>query len=151
MSHVAKSAEFSLTPSGYTLVAKLSLAVAAALVIALLPIILLAKSIGLLLLLVVGYSFCQRFSQQKPERLVVVGTDAEYWRLMPPVDNKRVGYEIAVDVRLESRQFVTAYLVILYFRTLQGERLIRVIPRDSLSGGEHRILRKMLLARTSCD
>jgi hypothetical protein len=38
--------------------------------------------------------------------------------------------------------------VILYFRTQQGDRVIRIIPRGSLSGEEHRILRKLLLVRT---
>jgi len=148
MSHVAKSAEFSLTPSKYTLAAELGLAICASLLVAILPILLWAKIASLLFLLAVGIRFYLHFRRQKPERLFVVDGAGDCWRLVSPPKNKRGGREVAVDLRLEPRQFVTVYLVILYFRTLQGDRLLRIIPRDSLSAEEHRVLRKLLFART---
>jgi hypothetical protein len=151
MSHVTKPAEFSLTPSRYTLFAKLSLAMAAGLLIALLPILLMVKIVSLLILLVAAYRFYRNYCEQKPERLFVVDSDADCWRLISPLRIKQKGMGKAIDLQLEPSQFVTAHLVILYFRSLQGARFVRVIPRDSLSAEEHRLLRKLLLSRTSCD
>ena len=151
MSHVAKSAEFSLTPSRYTLTAKLGLAIAAGLIVAILPIVAMAKITGLLFLFAVGFSFYCDFCRQSPERLFVVDGDADSWRLVSTPENKQNARDVAVDLQLEPSQFVTVYLVILYFRTEQGDRLLRIIPRDSLSGEEHRILRKLLLNRASRD
>lgn len=148
MSHVAKSAEFSLTPSRYTLIAKLGLAIASGLLVIVLPILPMAKIAGLLFLLAACLSFYLNFRRQCPERLFVVDSDADCWRLVSSAKNKRNGREVTVDLQLEPSQFVTVYLVILYFRTDQGDRLLRIIPRDSLSGEEHRILRKLLLTRT---
>jgi hypothetical protein len=151
MSHVAKPAKFSLTPSRYTLTAKLGLAIAAGLTVAILPIVPMAKIAGLLLLLAVGLSFYYDFCRQSPEQLFVVDGDTDSWRLVSMSKNKQNGRGVAVDLQLEPSQFVTVYLVILYFRTEQGGRLLRIIPRDSLSGEEHRILRKLLLNRASRD
>ncbi len=151
MSHVAKSAEFSLTPSKYVLVAQLSLAVCAGLLVAILPILLWAKIASLLFLLAVAISFYLNFRRQNSERLFVVDGDADCWRLISLSGNRQRGGEEAIDLQLEASQFVTAYLVILYFRTPQGRRLNRVIPRDSLAPEEHRILRKLLLATTNRD
>lgn len=147
MSHVAKSAEFRLFPSRYTLTAKLGLAIAASLLVAVLPILPMAKIAGLLILLAVAVNVYLDFRRQFPERLFVVDGDADCWRLVSSPKNNQNGREVAVDLQLEPSQFVTVYLVILYFRTLEGERLLRVIPRDSVSGEEHRILRKLILTR----
>ena len=151
MSHVAKSAEFSLTPSKYVLIAQLILVVCAGLLVAIMPILLWAKIASLLFLLVAGIRFHLDFRRQNSEQLFIVDGDADCWRLLSLSGNGLHGGEAAVDLQLEPSQFVTAYLVILYFRTQQGVRLTRVIPRDSLSREEHRILRKLLLARTSLD
>ena len=148
MSHVAKSAEFSLTPSRYTLIAKLGLAIASGLLVIVLPILPMAKIAGFLFLLAACLSFYLNFHRQCPERLFVVDSDADCWRLVSSAKNKQGGREVTIDLQLEPSQFVTVYLVILYFRTQQGGRVLRIIPRDSLSGEEHRILRKLLLART---
>ena len=151
MSHVAKSAEFSLNPSRYALYARLGIVFIAGFLVAALPILLFAKISGLIFLLAAGYSFYQHFCQQAPEQLFALDIDANSWRLISPVKNQPGGGGEAVDLRLEPSQFVTAYLVILYFRSLQDGRLVRVIPRDSMSGDEHRILRKLLLSRANCD
>jgi hypothetical protein len=148
MSHVAKSAEFSLTPSRYTFSAKLGLTIASGLLVAVLPILPVAKIAGLLFLFAVGLGLHIDFRRQCPERLFVVDGDADCWRLVSSPINKQDGREVTVDLQLEPSQFVTVYLVILYFRTQQGDRVIRIIPRGSLSGEEHRILRKLLLVRT---
>ncbi len=149
MSRVAKSAEFSLSPSRYVLFAQLGLGICAGLLVALLPILLLAKIAGLLLILAVCGHFYVDFRRQKPERLWIADSDAQRWCLSLSADCQDL--EEAIELQLEPSQFVTAYLVILYFRDRRGARLIRVIPKDSLMPQEHRILRKLLLARTSCD
>jgi|TARA_B110000879_G_scaffold209240_1_gene296490 hypothetical protein len=157
MIHVAKPAEFSLSPSRYTLFAKLILVFAAGVLATLLPILLLAKIAGLLFLFIAACRFCYYFHRQNTQRLFVVDADAGHWRLMSAVTGQSSGRVVTTDLQLEPSQFVTAYLVILYFRipqdfrTQQGTRLVVVVPRDSLSGEQHRILRKLLLSRTSCD
>ena len=159
MSHVPKSAEFSLSPSRYTLYAELGFTAVVGLVVATAPILLWAKAGGLLFLLVVGYGFYHRFRQQYPVRLFVLDSKTDSWRLILEVKRKKGqgSREVKVDLQLMPSQFVTAYLVILYFKSLQdfkslqGAKLIRVIPRDSLSGEEHRLLRKLLIARTACS
>ena len=151
MSHVAKPAEFSLASSRYTLFAKLILVFAAGVLVILLPILLLAKVAGLLFLFFAACSFGYCFRRQNTQRLFVVDADAGHWRLMSAAAGQSSGRAVTTDLQLEPSQFVTAYLVILYFRSQQGTRLVLVVPRDSLSGGQHRILRKLLLSRTSCD
>jgi len=142
MSHVAKTAEFRLYPSKYFLYAKLGLAVAAGLIIAVAPILLWAKVVGLYIVLAVGYRFYANFCRQSPERLFVVDDQLECWRLVSQTSGEN-------ELRLEPTQFVTGYLVVLYLRDLQGIRLTRVIPRDSLSEEDHRLLRKLLISRNS--
>lgn len=151
MSHVPKSAEFSLYPSVYFLYAKLGLALVAALLIGLSPILLCPKLAGLLLLIALCYYFFRHFRQQKPERLVVLPGDSDYWCLVS-LDNGNAGFGDRagiIELQLMPSQFVSEPLVILYFRTLQGKRIHRVIPADSLAANEHRLLRKLLLARSS--
>ncbi|MFQ3223093.1 MAG: hypothetical protein ACI9BG_001587 [Parasphingorhabdus sp.] len=52
-----------------------------------------------------------------------------------------------VELRLQAGQFVTAFLVILYFKTSAGKPVLRVVPRDALSASEHRLLRQLIMAR----
>ncbi|MDG1818924.1 MAG: hypothetical protein P8H31_03735 [Porticoccaceae bacterium] len=140
MSHVAKTAEFRLYPSKYFLCAKLGLAVAAGLIIAAAPILLWAKVVGLFIALAVGYSFYNDFCRQSPEQLFVLDTGMDCWRLVSQASGEN-------ELRLEPTQFVTGYLVVLYFKDLQGTRFTRIIPRDSLSEEDHRLLRKLLISR----
>jgi hypothetical protein len=148
MSHAAKPAEFSLSPSKYFLVTQLGLTICAGLLVAVLPILLFAKIVTLFFILAACVNFYLSFRRQKPQRLRVVDGDAHRWRMLSlSGDSQQI--EEVVDLQLEPNQFVSTYLVILYLRDYQGVRLTQVIPRDSLSPQEHRVLRKLLLARAS--
>lgn len=54
-------------------------------------------------------------------------------------------------VSLRKQQFVTRHLLVLYFKTEQGEKISQVIPRDALPKKQHIRLRKLIIAwsRTS--
>jgi len=52
-----------------------------------------------------------------------------------------------IDLLLQPRQFVMRNLVILFFKTTDGAALVRVLPADAMPAGQHRLLRKLLLAR----
>ena len=153
MSHVPKSAEFSLYPSRYFLYAKLGLALVAALIIGFSPLLPWAKTAGLLFFAVLSCGFYRNFRQQLPERLFVLAGDTGSWRLISSVKIKVASGRRPVTIKLQlmPSQFVSESLVILYFKTVQGKRISRVLPRDRLVANEHRLLRKLLLARPSCD
>ena len=147
MSHVEKTAEFRLYPSRYFLCAKFGLAIAASLIIAAAPILFWAKVVGLFIVLAVAYRFYDDFCRQSLEQLFVLDAEMECWRLVSQSSSENKLRGCAVELRLEPTQFVTGYLVVLYLRDLQGIRLTRVIPRDSLSEEDHRLLRKLLISR----
>ena len=145
MSHVPRSAEFSLSPSRHYFYAQLGLVIAGGTVVAISPVLPLAKIAGLLLFLAAGIGLCCHFRQQLPTKLLLMDSETHSWRLISQAD----GQTITTDLVLKPTQFVTSYWVILYFKVVEGGRLSLVIPRDSLSGEQHRQLRKLLLNRTS--
>ena len=72
----------------------------------------------------------------------------EILRWKPAADHWIVGAgQTRVELRLQAGQFVTAFLIILYFKTSAGKPVLRVVPRDALSAAEHRLLRQLLMAR----
>ena len=52
------------------------------------------------------------------------------------------------ELRLKSDQFVTARLVIIYFKTPKGSVIKRVITRDVMTTADHHKLRVLLPARS---
>lgn len=145
MSHAPRSAEFSLCPSRHYFYAQLGLVIAGGIVVAISPIILLAKIAGLVLFLAAGMGIYYHFLRQQPTQLFMLDSETQSWRLISRQD----GRDSSTELVLGPTQFVTSYWVILYFEVVDGGRLSLVVPRDSLPGDQHRQLRKLLLNRTN--
>ena len=151
MSLVPESAEFHLSRSKYYLIARLLLvALAAALIIAL-PLIAWARVLSLLCLCIAAFWFIVDYRCQGSERLLLLDGATDRWRLLSATGpHARLAQEAAaVELQLAPNQFVTRHLVIVYFRTEQGKSIVRVLPSDSLSPQEHRLLRMLLIDRSS--
>ena len=141
MSPVPNSAEFQLRPSFYYLCARLGLVAIAAALITVLPLLIWAKLVGLLCLGLAGCWFAIDYRGQGSEKLIVLDASEDCWRLVSASET--------VDLVLMPTQFVTRRLVIAYFKLPQGRQIVRVLPRDSLSAQQHRLLRMLLIQRPS--
>ena len=141
MSPVPNSAEFQLSPSFYYLSARLVLVVLASVLMALLPILIWAKIIGLLCLGLAAWWLIVSYRGQGAEKLILLDASEDRWRLQSASET--------VELVLAPTQFVTRHLVIAYFKLPQGRQIVRVLPRDSLSAPQHRLLRMVLIGRDS--
>ena len=141
MSPVPNSAEFQLSPSFYYLSARLVLVVLASVLMALLPILIWAKIIGLLCLGLAAWWLIVNYRGQGAEKLILMDASEDRWRLQSASET--------VELVLAPTQFVTRHLVIAYFKLPQGRQIVRVLPRDSLSAPQHRLLRMVLIGRDS--
>jgi len=139
MSPVPNSAEFQLSPSFYYLSARLVLVVLAAVLIALLPLLVWAKISGLLCLGLAACWLIVDYRGQNPEKLILLDASEDRWCLRSASET--------VPLVLAPTQFVTRHLVIAYFKLPQGRQIARVLPRDSLSASQHRLLRLVLVRR----
>jgi len=139
MSPVPNSAEFQLSPSFYYLSARLVLVVLAAVLMALLPLLVWAKISGLLCLGLAACWLIVDYRGQSPEKLVLLDASEDRWCLRSASET--------VQLVLAPTQFVTRHLVIAYFKLPQGRQIVRVLPRDSLSTSQHRMLRVVLVRR----
>ena len=52
------------------------------------------------------------------------------------------------EFRLHSDQFITDWLIIIYFRTSEGDVFRRAIAKDVVNPTEHHQLRSLLLSRS---
>jgi len=139
MSLAPNSAEFQLSSSFYYLCARLGLVIIAAALIVLLPLIIWAKITGLLCLGLAACWFVVGYRGQGSEKLILLDASEDRWRL--------VSASKTVELVLAPTQFVTRHLVIAYFKLPQGQQIVRVLPRDSLSAPQHRLLRMLLIGR----
>ena len=140
MSPAPNSAEFQLHPSFYYVCARLGLVAIASALVAVLPILILAKLAALLCLGLAGCWLVVDYRGQGAEKLIVLDASEDRWRLVSALKT--------VELVLMPTQFVTRYLVIVYFKLPQGRQIVRVLPRDSLSAQQHRLLRMLLIERT---
>jgi len=145
MSPVPNSAEFQLRPSFHYLCARLGLVAIAAGLIAVLPLLIWAKLAALLCLGLAACWFVVNYRGQGVEKLIVLDASEDRWRLVT-ASGAESG---AVELLLAPTQFVTRHLVIAYFKLPEGRQMVRVLPRDSLSEPQHRLLRMLLIARAS--
>ncbi|MCT2530054.1 hypothetical protein N2382_04210 [SAR92 clade bacterium H921] len=124
--------EFNLQPSKAIVLAQLGLALTVSISLLGLAIIWWVRLLALAIILGTTALWVHRWRAQKPELLRSL--DAERW--------------ILGDTRLilQPRQFVVRKLVILYFKTSHGATLVRALPEDAMADGQHRLLRKLLLA-----
>jgi len=139
-----KPAEFHLQRSRYYLFARLLLAVIVAVLIVALPLQLWALALGLAVVVAVACWFVFDFVRQPSERLIVLDARHNRWQWTPGFGD---GKHNVLDLELAPSQFVTRHLLIVYFRCLEGRRIVRIIPADSLSRQQHRLLRMLLIER----
>lgn len=136
---VAKSYQrFLLKPSKIQFYASLLWVLSIFVLLVVLPILLWPKliAIGAVMLLLVRIVTLWR-NRQHQELLFNPANDS--WQLRGPQ-----GWQ---ELRLKSDQFVTARLVIIYFKTPKGSVIKRVITRDVMTTADHHKLRVLLLAR----
>jgi len=139
-----KPAEFHLRRSRYYLFARLLLAAVAAVLIIALPLQLWALGLGLFAVVVAGCWFIFDFTRQHSESLIVLDARQDRWQWVSGFGD---GKQNVLDLELAPSQFVTRHLLIVYFRCLEGRRIVRIIPADSLSRQQHRLLRMLLIER----
>ena len=137
---VAKSYQrFLLKPSKVQFYASLILVLAVFILLVVLPILFWPKVIaicGVMLLLVRIITLWGN----KQHQTLLFNPDNNSWQLSGPQ-----GWQ---ELRLKSDQFVTARLVIIYFKTPKGSVIKRVITRDVMTTADHHKLRVLLLARS---
>lgn len=137
---VAKSYQrFLLKPSKIQFYASLLLVLSIFMLLAVLPILFWPKVIaigGVILLLVRIITLWRNRQRQE----LLFNPEDDSWQLSGPQ-----GWQ---ELRLKSDQFVTARLVIIYFKTPKGSVIKRVITRDVMTTTDHHKLRVLLLARS---
>ena len=137
---VAKSYQrFLLKPSKVQFYASLILVLAVFILLVVLPILFWPKVIaicGVMLLLVRIIILWGN----KQHQTLLFNPDNNSWQLSRPQ-----GWQ---ELRLKSDQFVTARLVIIYFKTPKGSVIKRVITRDVMTTADHHKLRVLLPARS---
>lgn len=137
---VAKSYQrFLLKPSKIQFYASLLLVLSIFMLLAVLPILFWPKVIaigGVILLRVRIISLWRNRQRQE----LLFNPEDDSWQLSGPQ-----GWQ---ELRLKSDQFVTARLVIIYFKTPKGSVIKRVITRDVMTTTDHHKLRVLLLARS---
>ncbi len=126
-------ATFNLRPSNIILRAQFGLALVVSIVLLGLPVVWWA---GLLALFITAATIILWFRQWQAQRQEVLRCfGPECWMIAD------------IDLLLQPRQFVMRNLVILYFKTTDDAPLVRVLAADSMPAEQHRLLRKLLLAR----
>ena len=129
---------FNLRPSKTILIAQLGLSLTVVIILFGLPIFWWARLLALVITASTAVEWVRRWKAQGLE--VLRCQDSERWSL--DASDFTLG-----GLKLETNQFVTRSLVILYFKTTAGKSLIRVLPADALPAGQHRLLRQLLIAR----
>tara|TARA_B110000046_G_scaffold175465_1_gene200186 strand:- start:1205 stop:1606 length:402 start_codon:yes stop_codon:yes gene_type:complete len=126
-------ATFDVHPSKAVLMAQFGLALAVLIILLGLPIVWWARLSALIVCLVTITLWFYQWQAQESELLRCL--DSDRWTLG------------CGELMLQPRQFVTRNLIILYFKTTDGTGLVRALPQDAMPVGQHRFLRKLLLAR----
>ena len=97
------------------------------------PIIIAIKLLFILLLIIYGAVTIRDFKRSKPNVLVYSPQTNRWLYDQQPVS-------------LQSQQFLTAPLVILYLLSANQKKITQVIPADSMSKDQHIRLRKLIIA-----
>lgn len=97
------------------------------------PIIIPFKFLFILLLIIYGAVTIKDFKRSRPN-VLVYSPQTHRW-----LYNRQ-------PVSLQSQQFLTAPLVILYLLSADQKKISQVIPADSMSKGQHIRLRKLIIA-----
>jgi hypothetical protein len=137
---VAKNHQrFSLRSSKILVLASVGLAVWILLLLILLPIVFWIK---LLAIISVGLFFYQSITAMRLAQMeeLVFNSETELWNLYDRDD--------LTELRLQTDQFITDWLIIIYFRTPEGFIFRRAITKDVVNSAEHHQLRSLLLSRS---
>jgi hypothetical protein len=137
---VAKNHQrFSLRPSKILVLASVGLAVWILLLLILLPIVFWIK---LLAIISVGLFFYQSITAMRLAQMeeLVFNSETDLRNLYDRDD--------LTELRLQPDQFITDWLIIIYFRTPEGFIFRRAITKDVVNSAEHHQLRSLLLSRS---
>ena len=137
---VAKNHQrFSLRPSKTLVLASVGLAVWILLLLILLPIVFWIK---LLAIISVGLFFYQSITAMRLAQMeeLVFNSETDLRNLYDRDD--------LTELRLQPDQFITDWLIIIYFRTPEGFIFRRAITKDVVNSAEHHQLRSLLLSRS---
>ena len=96
------------------------------------PIIITLKVLFILLVIIYGVVTIKDFRRSKPNTLVYLPQTNRWLHNQQPVS-------------LQSQQFLTASLVILYFFSANQKKITQVIPADSMPKAQHVRLRKLII------
>ena len=96
------------------------------------PIIIAIKILFILLVFIYGIVTVRDFRRSKPDTLVYLPQTKTWFYNQQPVS-------------LQSQQFVTVFLVILYFFSANQTKITQVIPADSMPKNQHIRLRKLII------
>ena len=137
---VAKNHQrFSLRPSKILVLASVGLAVWILLLLILLPIVFWIKFLAIIS---VGLFFYQSITAMRLAQMeeLVFNSETDLWNLY--------GRDDLTELRLQPDQFITDWLIIIYFRTPEGFIFRRAITKDVVNSAEHHQLRSLLLSRS---
>ena len=137
---VAKNHQrFSLRPSKILVLASVGLAVWILLFLILLPIVFWIKFPSIIS---VGLFFYQSITAMRLAQMeeLVFNSETDLRNLYDRDD--------LTELRLQTDQFITDWLIIIYFRTPEGFIFRRAITKDVVNSAEHHQLRSLLLSRS---
>ena len=137
---VAKNHQrFSLRPSKILVLASVGLAVWILLLLILLPIVFWIKFLAIIS---VGLFFYQSITALRLAQMeeLVFNSETDLRNLYDRDD--------LTELRLQTDQFITDWLIIIYFRTPEGFIFRRAITKDVVNSAEHHQLRSLLLSRS---
>ena len=137
---VAKNHQrFSLRPSKILVLASVGLAVWILLLLILLPIVFWIKFPSIIS---VGLFFYQSITALRLAQMeeLVFNSETDLRNLYDRDD--------LTELRLQTDQFITDWLIIIYFRTPEGVVFRRTITKDVVNSAEHHQLRSLLLSRS---
>lgn len=137
---VAKNHQrFSLRPSKILVLASVGLAVWILLFLILLPIVFWIKFPSIIS---VGLFFYQSVTALRLAQMeeLVFNSETDLRNLYDRDD--------LTELRLQPDQFITDWLIIIYFRTPEGFIFRRAITKDVVNSAEHHQLRSLLLSRS---
>jgi hypothetical protein len=137
---VAKNHQrFSLRPSKILVLASVGLAVWILLLLILLPIVFWIKLPSIISVGLFFYQSITALRLAQGEELVF-NSETDLRNLYDRDD--------LTELRLQTDQFITDWLIIIYFRTPEGFIFRRAITKDVVNSAEHHQLRSLLLSRS---
>ena len=137
---VAKNHQrFSLRPSKILVLASVGLAVWILLLLILLPIVFWIKLPSIISVWLFFYQSITALRLAQMEELVF-NSETDLRNLYDRDD--------LTELRLQTDQFITDWLIIIYFRTPEGFIFRRAITKDVVNSAEHHQLRSLLLSRS---